>query len=294
MAHDQDHHRRLVEDDVAGLLGWRPQSWTRVHGGYTPAARYVVRDGARSAFVKIATNPVTRAHMRGEIAAYGAIDGPFRPRFYGACDDADHPFLVIEDLSQAVWPPPWSAGRVDAVLRSLAELNATAAPLRPFARSEGDLAPGWAAVAADPAPFLALGLASEAWLVGALPTLIAAEAACVTAGDAPCHFDLRSDNICFVGERAVLIDWGSACLSNPKLDLGAWLPSLAYEGGPLPDDILPNEPEIAAWICGYFAARAGLPAIPDAPFVRRVQREQLSTSLPWACRALGLDAPTGR
>jgi len=49
-------------------------------------------------------------------------------------------------------------------------------------------------------------------------------------------------------------------------------------------------PEVAAWVSGFFAARAGLPDIPDAPSARRVQREQLSTALPWAQRALHLGA----
>jgi hypothetical protein len=87
------------------------------------------------------------------------------------------------------------------------------------------------------------------------------------------------------------IDWAAASLGNPRLDLGGWLPSLAFEGGPPPDDVLPDAPEIAAWVSGYFAARAGLPIIADAPFVRRVQREQLSTALPWAIRALKLSEP---
>ena len=39
---------------------------------------------------------------------------------------------------------------------------------------------------------------------------------------------------------------------------------------------------------GYFAARAGLPVIPNAPRVRAVQLAQLRTALPWAQRALGL------
>jgi len=86
----------------------------------------------------------------------------------------------------------------------------------------------------------------------------------------------------------VFIDWNHACSANPRLDLGAWLPSLAWEGGPAPERILPDAPEVAAWISGFFASRAGLPQIPDAPYVRKVQREQLSTALPWALRALGL------
>jgi hypothetical protein len=41
-------------------------------------------------------------------------------------------------------------------------------------------------------------------------------------------------------------------------------------------------------VSGFFAARAGLPDIPQAPFVRRLQREQLSTALPWVQRVLNL------
>jgi hypothetical protein len=80
-------------------------------------------------------------------------------------------------------------------------------------------------------------------------------------------------------------------VSNPQLDLGFWLPSLAYEGGPAPERILPDAPEVAAWVAGFFAARAGLPGISDAPRVRLVQRQQLATALPWAARALGLPLP---
>lgn len=87
------------------------------------------------------------------------------------------------------------------------------------------------------------------------------------------------------------MDWNLACLSNGRLDLGFWLPSLAFEGGPEPEAILPDAPEVAAWVSGFFAARAGLPEIADAPRVRLVQRQQLTTALPWAARALGLPPP---
>jgi hypothetical protein len=53
----------------------------------------------------------------------------------------------------------------------------------------------------------------------------------------------------------------------------------------------PGLPEIAALLAGYFCARAGLPEIPQAPHVRRLQREQAGTSLPWAARVLGLPPP---
>jgi aminoglycoside phosphotransferase (APT) family kinase protein len=122
----------------------------------------------------------------------------------------------------------------------------------------------------------------------ALPLLIAAENDCSTEGASLTHWDLRSDNICLIGSRVIFVDWNLACMSNPQLDLGFWLPSLAAEGGPEPERILPHAPEVAALVAGYFAARAGLPEIVDAPRVRRAQRQQLKTALPWAIRALEL------
>ena len=273
------------------VLGWWPQSWRRVSGGYTPTARWVVRGDGVSAFVKAAVDPLTAGMLRREIAAYRVIDGSFVPKVLGCEDDETEPLLIIEDLSGATWPPPWSPEQVHQVLAALQALRSSAAQLPSYETVHGGRAPGWAAVAVEPAPFLSLGVAGPRWLDQSLPALLVAEAACDPGGDAPTHWDVRSDNLCFTREGVKLIDWPEACLSNPKMDIGCWLPSLAFEGGPEPETILPRAPEIAAWVCGYFAARAGLPIIPTAPKVRRVQREQLSIALPWAARALGLDAP---
>ena len=257
-------------------------------GGYTPAARYLARNGNRRAFVKIATTPHTAALLRREIAAYRALgEGPW-PALLGYDESGEHPALIIEDLSGAVWPPPWTDETVAAALTSIRQLHGTKANLPAFEAVHGGVEPGWSMVGADPAPFLALKLVTPDWLAKALPALIEAESSCGTGGTAATHFDLRSDNMCFVSGRMILVDWAEACLSNPDLDLGFWLPSLAAEGGPPPEIILPRSPEIAAWVSGYFAARAGLEDIPDAPFVRWVQREQLSAALPWARRALRL------
>jgi len=260
-----------------------------IKGGYTAAVRYVVRSADTSAFVKIATTPLTAAMLRREIHAYGILSGAACcARLMGWQDDDRNPLLVIEALSGAYWPPPWNDARVAAVLDAIEGMHALKADLPVYAAVHGGREPGWKTVAADPTPFLSLGLVNEDWLMRSLPALIEAEDACATEGTAVTHWDLRSDNMCFVGGHAKFIDWAEACLSNPKLDLGFWLPSLCFEGGPAPDDILPASPEVAAWVSGFFAASAGLPIIPDAPFVRRVQREQLSTSLPWVVRALKL------
>ena len=105
---------------------------------------------------------------------------------------------------------------------------------------------------------------------------------------------MRSDNLCLTDRGVVLIDWNLACLGNPELDTGFWLPSLELEGGPAPEAVLPRAPEVASWVSGFFAARAGLPHIPDAPRVRAFQRAQLVVALAWAARALELPASGNR
>ena len=239
--------------------------------------------------MKVATTPLTATFLRREGYVYERLGGPFMPDFIGWEDDADQPILAIEDLSASRWPPPWDPAGLDAVLEQIDAMHRASALLRSFAEIQGrHEGGGWAIVAREPGPFLGLGLASREWLVRALPALLEAEAACAVEGSAVCHFDLRSDNVCLAAGGAKFVDWPAACLGNPQLDLGGLLPSLCFEGGPLPEDVLPHAPQVAAWVSGYFAARAGLPIIPDAPFVRRVQHEQLTTALPWAARALGL------
>jgi hypothetical protein len=276
---------------VARLLGERPVVWRKVTGGYTPAARWVVSlESGRSAFVKAGTTPDTADWLRREGAFYQAVEAPFLPRFLAFEDDPGSPILVLEDLCEAAWPPPWDAERVERVLSILDAVAATPPPagLPLLADSKPWLRDSWREVAANPQPFLFLGLCSDAWLADALPALIESQEAVDFGGEALLHLDVRSDNMCFAGSRTLLIDWNGARGGNPLFDVAFWLPSLQFEGGPPPDAVAPQAGKLAALVAGFFAARAGLPNIPDAPFVRRVQREQLSTALPWAARVLGL------
>lgn len=273
---------------IERLVGARVESYERVEGGYTAALRLLCRTAGGRLFAKVGTTQVTRAALRREIHVYERLSGDFMPRFVAAEDDDSEPVLVIEDLSSYHWPPPWDERRIETVLAQLDELHGTRAALEPYAEVHGPTAPNWGAVAEDPGPFLSLGLADAGWLEAALSTLIGVEEGCPTAGDSLTHWDLRSDNICLKAGRAVFVDWNGACLSNPRLDLGFWLPSLAYESGVEPERVLPDAPEVAARVSGYFASRAGLPGISDAPRVRTVQRRQLEAALPWAVRALGL------
>jgi hypothetical protein len=280
---------------IERLAGARVESYSRVEGGYTAALRLLCRTagGGGSFFAKVGTTPVTREALRREIHVYGRLRGEFMPRLLASEDDESEPVLLIEDLSEHYWPPPWDVRQIKLTLAQIDALHSKTAPLETYAQVHGPSEPNWLAVAEDPGPFLSLGLADAGWLEAALPILLQVEENCPTAGESLTHWDLRSDNICLKDGRVVFVDWNGACLSNPRLDLGFWLPSLAYESGVEPEEILPDAPEIAARVSGYFASRAGLPGIDDAPRVRAVQRRQLEAALPWAVRALGLPPPTG-
>jgi aminoglycoside phosphotransferase (APT) family kinase protein len=270
------------------LLGSHADSWTRVESrGYAANEHWTVRfrDGTRAFLKHSASVDPCPEWARDEERVYAAIGGPFMPELL-AWEDGDRPLLVLEDLSGARHPPPWEPGDVDAVLQALETLWATPAqaPLPSFADRR---IPSWERVAADPAPFLSLGIADSAWLDAALPTLVDAAERTPLAGDAVIHCDVRSDNLCIRDGRAVLFDWNHACVGNPAGDLAYWMPSLLLEGGPP----LPGADDFAAYVSGFFASRAGLPAPTTAPQVRSFQLAQLEVALPWACRVHGVPEP---
>lgn len=282
-------------DRMERALGWRPTAFRLAPGDRGPASRWIVAADAvagsrRSAFVKIGATSITADWTRTEARNYQGLHGWFLPELLGYDDDGVRPALAIEDLSDADWPPPWDDARIAAVLDGLAAIHATPpeVSLVPVATDSGA---DWRSVAADPAPFLSVGLCSERWLEAALPALIDAASSAPLTGSALVHLDIRSDNLCFREGRVVVIDWNHATVANPDLDVAFWLPSLQSEGGPPPEAILPDAPGLAAWVAGFFSAHSGMPQPPNAPHVRPLQLAQARTALPWAARALGLPAP---
>jgi hypothetical protein len=284
-------------DRIERALGWRPRSFRPAapeRGLSGTAARWIAGeagDGSRSAFVKIGATGLTADLTRREYRNIQTIRGWFLPEVLGFDDDGSRPVLALEDLSDADWPPPWSDQRVVAVLDAVRAIHETEPPAH-LEWEDEDGEADWRAIAGDPATFLALGLCAADWLTGALPQLRVAAGVAPLAGDALVHLDIRSDNLCIRDGRATVIDWNHARLANPDLDIAFWLPSLHAEGGPPPETILPDSPGLAAWVAGFFCARAGQPQIADAPHVRALQLRQAASALPWAARALGLPAPS--
>lgn len=279
---------------LSRLLGTEVEAVTRVQSsGYTVAHHAVAElaDG-RTAFVKVATEPVTAEFIRDEQRVYRALSGPFMPALL-ALDEDDPPLLVLEDLRGARWPPPWDEPLIEAVREALARLAATPPPaeLPPVGAHRDRLAFGWAEIEADAEPFLSLAVCSPEWLESALPVLRNAAETAPIEGDSVIHLDVRSDNLCLAERGVVLVDWNHASVGNPDFDVACWLPSLRLEGGPEPEEILQGAGGFAALLAGFFGSRAGLPPPATAPAVRQIQLAQLLVSLPWAARELGLHPP---
>ena len=288
-----------MKERLARLLGADVVATEFVQGrGYTHTGRHraVLGDG-RSVFVKSAVDELSAGWLRLERIVYENVDALFLPRFLAYDEDGGLPVLVLEDLSDAYWPPPWRDGDVEAMRAALEDVAATSAPagLTPIHAWASDWAGRWAAVATDPEPLLSTRIESREWLDAHLSAIQEAAAkAPVADGTSLLHLDVRSDNAALTDRGALLVDWNWASRGNPLVDLVAWAPSLCLETGMRPEQVVEADGvgEIAALIAGVWARGVGLPPPPTAqPRVRELQLAQLRVMLPWACRSLGIPEP---
>jgi len=283
-------------DRVALATGRRPVALTPAPGHGAPSNRRWIAtfDDGATAFVKVAAYDYTAAWLRLERANYEALAGArFLPALLGWHDDGEEPALVMEDLSAASWPPPWTTATIDAVLRTIEEVGSTPAP-EPIGEGFGemfDIREGWEPLRGDPRRIIDLGAFDGAWLTAHGEELDVAAREARLDGDVLLHGDVRSDNLCIRDGRATLVDWNWACTGAGNLDLVAWLPSLAHEGGPDPWLLAPGEGALASLLAGFFLEHAGREPIPQAPHVRQLQLDQGIVALRWACHELGVPLP---
>jgi hypothetical protein len=287
--HDMLAQDRALLGRVEALMGEALVSVETPAGGYSSARRWLVTGASgRSAFVKVGVTPVSETALRREALVYERLHLPCMPEVYG-WDPGSPPILLLLDLSECTWPPPWTPAMIDRALDTIDEVHAARAALPSYAEIHDLADDWWGRIAAAPDAFLRLGLVSREWFERNAEVLAASARTISPAGSSVIHFDLRSDNLCFSPTRAYLIDWSHACIGNGRVDLALFLPGLAAEGGPRPEDVLPDQPGLACWAAGCFAWYASKPPLPAAPGVRPMQRRHLEAALPWAVRALGLE-----
>ena len=277
---------RWVADRVAA------EEWRLVGGGYTRAPKWCARrrDGT-SVFVKFAEeDELAVGPLTTEIAVYEAVRGAFLPALHDVHVVDGRALVVLEDLSDALWPPPYPKD-VTPLFDALAAVAAARPPpalrrLRPLPE------PRWRRFEREPHSLLALGVCSERWLRGALPALAEAEARVPCSGNGLVHYDVWAENLCFAERGAVLVDWAEAKIGNPAIDVAFALLSLHVAGAVAPR--IEDEAALAAFVTAVVAAEAAAPppewAGPGST-LRQDQLQDLRVALPWAAALLGLPPP---
>lgn len=283
-------------------LGAPVQSAITQPGGFSPAvaARVRAADGRR-VFVKACgrqPNPRSPGIYRQEARVVSALPASAPvPRLLWVLDEGeDDPrddggwiLLVFEDVEG--WSPaqPWLPAELDRVLQALHALSAALTP-SPIAaaRASEKFAQGfrgWQWLRAAPP----VGL--DPWAARHLDTLVALEDTAPAAVDGATllHLDIRADNLLLTPQRVVVVDWPWACIGASWVDLVGFAPSVAMQGGPLPDDLLARSPTAraadpagltaaVAALAGFFTWHALQPLPPGLPTVRAFQAAQATVA----------------
>lgn len=153
--------------------------------------------------------------------------------------------LSFEDIEGPNPALPW---RYDQLARVLEALTATAGALTPSpVDAPAAATPGgsdhWRQLASEPRS-VALLPGLEPWVQENLDLLVELEASseAAAAGGTLVHFDLRADNIVLTRRDVFFVDWPHARVGAPWLDLAYFLPSVAMQGGPPPDEVFWGHP----------------------------------------------------
>ena len=275
---------------VSAAVGTWPEGLTEVDGGgYTRSRTWRAQTQNGAVFLKEASGEGPLAMLRTEAIVYANVSGGFLPAFVGFAEDAGRAVLAIEHLGDVRWPPPYPDD-VSPLFAALAQIASTTPPPELPARKRWQSR--WAQVAADPEPFLGLGLCSRDWLEQSLEKLVAAEAQAEFEGDDLVHNDIYSGNVCFRRDEAIIIDWGCAVRGSRWIDVAFALLSVRAEGGTPPQLDFPDEPFFAAALSGHLAVEAPAP-LPDWALPGSTLRADMTTDLRHALRwaAEGLDLP---
>jgi hypothetical protein len=291
---------RAWVDDV---LGSAIVSAVTQPGGFSPgvAARLVCADGSRvfCKAVSDAPNPATPQMHRAEARNTAALPphAP-APRLIESYDDGTWVALLLEDIDGRHPAQPWQPAELARIVATIDELAAQLTPcpvaVADIADSWRDELTNWRLLVEAPLPGL------DDWSLRHLDALADLEGRweAASAGDTLLHMDLRADNLLVTDDRVWVVDWPWAARGHPLLDLVAFAPSVAMQGGPEPGDLLglsrtgrAADPDrllsLVVAVAGYFACRALLPAPPGLPTVRAFQAAQGEVTLRWLAGLTG-------
>jgi hypothetical protein len=288
--------RAAVED----RLGARVVAAESRPEGFSPglASRLVV-EGGGDVFVKAvsqAANPVSIDIHRREARITAALPpGPVAPRLRWTIDDGSWVVLAFDCMAGATPVLPWRPDDLDRVLAAITELSSSLTPSPIAVETAGELMAdtftGWRRMVDEPA---VADRVPVPWR-DRLSSLAALEAgwADAVSGGSLVHLDIRADNVLLGPRGAVhVVDWPWAAVAAPWVDVVAFLPSVAMQGGPDPEPLWRGHPlrggvdDEAADAClaalaGMFTYQSLQPPPPGLPTLRSFQAGQARTACAW-------------
>jgi hypothetical protein len=292
-----------VRQSVEDRLGAAVSEAVSQAFGFSPglAARLRLSDGRR-VFVK-AIGPDDESGAPGGRDFYrrearitaGLPDNVAAPCLVDSWEASGWVVLALEDIDGANPALPWRADDLSRVLHALADSAQSLTPSPVSAPAAGSPAGQghWSNLAADPDRLRRLPQV-DAWAASRLTLLVELEARCEIAsrGDTLVHADIRADNILLTHDRVYLVDWPHAKVGAAWLDLIWFLPSVAMQGGPPPQELFWSHPLAAgadrtnvlaavAAVAGFMIDGATQPPPPGLPTLRRFQLAQGRQATQW-------------
>ena len=232
---------------IEAELGVQVVSASSRPGGFSPglASKLVAEDG-REIFLKVVLASVNREsvgiHRREARIAAALPRVPEIPEFLWSLDDGQFVALAFEYVDGSTPPLPWLRTDLERVLGALERLSDALTPSPIEVETAADeLAPAlsrW-----QTADVAELARLPPAWR-DRLDELVDLERRWPEAasGKSLLHLDVRADNVLLTPDRVHFVDWPWAAIGARWLDVVAMLPSVAMQGGPLPEDIWDAHP----------------------------------------------------
>lgn len=268
----------MIEDRIADVTGDGVDRVDEIGGGLTHSSvlrAHLTRGG--SVVVKVATDARTADDIGFEHRVLTTYELDCMPRVVGF-SEASLPILVLEDLREAHWPPPWPD--VDAVFAMIDRLETVQAgeempPLR------NDRLPTWEAVMTERDTVAKLANVSRDWLEQVAPVLSRSASQASVEGASLVHADIWRANVCFTDRAVVLIDWAGAARGNSDFDRAITVLDIYVSTNVLPRHRWPSRPAMASVIA---ALKCSAVTEPSPEWLTEEWHSTQVAGLPYALR----------
>ena len=259
--------RAAVEDE----LGSPVAAAVSQKGGFSPgvAARVRCANGDRSFVKAVSTDPNPESPLlhRREARIAAATSG-FRAGARTACsyDDGEWVVLVFDDIDGRSPTLPWQPDELTPVLYARLRPGARADAVADRGRADGRVASNRRFTAGGIFADDRRAASSSCRRVGDRGSTSSSgleeQWPAAVEGETLLHLDTRADNLLLTDDRVYVVDWPWAAVGAPWVDLAPFLPSVAMQGGPDPEEIWDVHP-LARGVDGervdaFLAAFAGM------------------------------------